>query len=186
VGGRLVPELLERGYRVRCIAREPRKLEARVSRSDPRVEVIQSDLTVAVELANAIRGCSAAFYLIHSMVASGLITREGEIQTRWSAAGPIPGDPDWAGARSLSIKGRSISTRTHRPFLLPSAVLGAVTDGMLGTSCGGSAAGWTNSLEVPDFDAADAIPRKWNSAKPSTAGALSALSEASRFCFTLK
>ena len=29
VGGRLVPLLLEAGYRVRCLVREPRKLDAR-------------------------------------------------------------------------------------------------------------------------------------------------------------
>ncbi|MEQ9379552.1 MAG: SDR family oxidoreductase, partial [Pirellulales bacterium] len=71
VGGRLVPALLERGYRVRCLVREPRKLEERVWRSHPRVEVVRSDLTNPAELTNQIKGCVAAYYLIHSMVASG-------------------------------------------------------------------------------------------------------------------
>ena len=80
VGGRLVPELLEHGYRVRCIAREPRKLDERVWRRDPRVEVIRSDLTDAAELAKQIRGCSAAYYLIHSMVASDRTHAERDAQ----------------------------------------------------------------------------------------------------------
>ena len=44
VGGRLVPALLEAGYRVRCLVREPRKLDSRPWRHDPRVEVIAGDL----------------------------------------------------------------------------------------------------------------------------------------------
>ena len=44
VGGRLVPALLEAGYRVRCLVREPRKLDARPWRNHPHVEVLTSDL----------------------------------------------------------------------------------------------------------------------------------------------
>ncbi len=71
MGGRLVPELLERGYRVRCIAREPRKLDERVWRNDSRVEIVRSDLADAGELTGQLQGCSVAYYLIHSMVAAG-------------------------------------------------------------------------------------------------------------------
>ena len=71
MGGRLVPQLLRQGFRVRCLAREPRKLEERSWRHDPRVEVIQSDLTDPAELAKQAEGCAAAYYLIHSMVATG-------------------------------------------------------------------------------------------------------------------
>ncbi len=88
MGGRLVPALLEHGFRVRCLAHEPRKLEERTWRHDPRVEIIQSDLTNTAELANQIRGCSAAYYLIHSMVASGrtYVERDSQLAKNFAQA----------------------------------------------------------------------------------------------------
>ncbi|MEM9374263.1 MAG: DUF2867 domain-containing protein, partial [Planctomycetota bacterium] len=71
VGGRLAPLLLKKGYAVRCIVRTPKKLEERSWRSDPHVEVIQDDLSDPVRLAEHLRGCSAAYYLVHSMIAAG-------------------------------------------------------------------------------------------------------------------
>ena len=71
VGGRLVPRLLEAGFSVRCVVREPRKLEDRPWRGDPRVEVIQCRLSDAERLDSAMSGCEAAFYLVHSMIAQG-------------------------------------------------------------------------------------------------------------------
>ncbi len=69
VGGRLIPCLLDAGYRVRAVAREPRKLRDRPWRS--RVEVVQSDLSDEGALAAHLEGCTAAYYLIHSMEVSG-------------------------------------------------------------------------------------------------------------------
>jgi len=71
VGGRLVPRLLEAGYRVRCIVREPRKLSARPWRSSTSVEVVQGSLTDVDALTGHLQGCCAAFYLVHSMESSG-------------------------------------------------------------------------------------------------------------------
>ena len=71
VGGRLVPALLAAGYTVRCVVREPRKLAERPWRHQPRVEIVQADLQDSIELARHMRGCSAAYYLVHSMIAQG-------------------------------------------------------------------------------------------------------------------
>jgi uncharacterized protein YbjT (DUF2867 family) len=71
VGGRLVPALLHAGYRVRCIAREPRKLDERSWRDHPDVSVVRGDLSDPWELTEQLSGCMAAFYLVHSMGASG-------------------------------------------------------------------------------------------------------------------
>src|SRR5512145_2920896 len=71
VGGRLVPRLLEAGYRVRCLARSAPKLAARSWASDPRVEIVEADLTDADATAAAMRGCAVAYYLVHSMVSTG-------------------------------------------------------------------------------------------------------------------
>lgn len=71
VGGRLIPELLGRGYAVRCIARTPRKLESRPWRNADSLEVVESDLTDVTRLAEQLQGCEFAYYLVHSMVAAG-------------------------------------------------------------------------------------------------------------------
>jgi uncharacterized protein YbjT (DUF2867 family) len=71
VGGRLVPALLEAGYRVRCVVREPRKLDARPWRHHERLEVVAGDLGEPAALGEALRGCRVAYYLVHSMVATG-------------------------------------------------------------------------------------------------------------------
>lgn len=68
IGGRLVPRLLERGYRVRCLVRSVRKLESRPWFGSDRVEVIERDLLDADGLADDMRGCGCAFYLVHSMM----------------------------------------------------------------------------------------------------------------------
>lgn len=71
VGGRLVPRLLEAGYGVRCLARSAPKLAARPWASDPRVEIVEADLADAHATTAALRGCQAAYYLVHSMAATG-------------------------------------------------------------------------------------------------------------------
>lgn len=76
VGGRLVPRLLDAGYRVRCIARHPRKLLARPWASDPRAEIVSGDAGDARTLARAMTDCQAAYYLIHSMMAAGADYRD--------------------------------------------------------------------------------------------------------------
>ena len=67
IGGRLAPRLLERGYQVRCLARNRAKLLGRPWAQDPRVEVVEADATDEAQLTAAMRGCSAAYFLIHSM-----------------------------------------------------------------------------------------------------------------------
>lgn len=65
VGGRLVPELLAAGHRVRCLARTPAKLADAPWRD--RVEVVQGDVDDAGSLARAFEGIDVAYHLIHSM-----------------------------------------------------------------------------------------------------------------------
>ncbi len=71
IGGRLAPGLIERGYRVRCLARNRSKLLARPWADDAHVEVTECDASDTVQLAQAMQGCEAAYYLIHSMDAAG-------------------------------------------------------------------------------------------------------------------
>ncbi|MFT7671290.1 MAG: hypothetical protein ACI8X5_004007 [Planctomycetota bacterium] len=71
IGGRLVPRLLEAGYRVRCMARSPRKLADRPWSTHPNVEVVEADAEHFVDVRAALQGCDAAYYLIHSMIVAG-------------------------------------------------------------------------------------------------------------------
>ena len=90
VGGRLVPRLLEAGYRVRCLARSAAKLAARPWGSDRRVEVVEADLDDVETTAVSMRGCQAAYYLVHSMVATGASYAEADRRLAerfaWAAA----------------------------------------------------------------------------------------------------
>jgi uncharacterized protein YbjT (DUF2867 family) len=70
VGGRLAPRLLELGYAVRCLVRSPEKLADRHWVKGPGVEVRRIDLTDLAALTESLRGCTAAFYLVHSMVSA--------------------------------------------------------------------------------------------------------------------
>jgi len=88
VGGRLVPALLEAGYQVRCLVRQPRKLDERRWRQHPRLEVLAVDLDDAAGLEQALTGCRAAYYLVHSMVATGgtYAERDRELAANFAAA----------------------------------------------------------------------------------------------------
>jgi uncharacterized protein YbjT (DUF2867 family) len=69
IGGRLVPELLAAGYRVRCLVRSPQRL-----RDHPwagRAEVVRGDLTDAESLARAMDGVGVAYYLVHALGSGG-------------------------------------------------------------------------------------------------------------------
>lgn len=65
IGGRLVPVLLEAGYDVRCMTRDPKRLELDPWRGA--VEVVPGDAVQPATLDDALRGCDVAYYLIHSM-----------------------------------------------------------------------------------------------------------------------
>ncbi|MBC7460556.1 MAG: DUF2867 domain-containing protein [Thermoleophilia bacterium] len=67
VGGRLVPELLERGEHVRALARTPGKLEGRAFAGHPGLTVAKGDVLDPVSLARALDGVDVAYYLVHSM-----------------------------------------------------------------------------------------------------------------------
>jgi uncharacterized protein YbjT (DUF2867 family) len=68
IGGRLVPALLEAGYKVRVLVRDPDRLVGRAWLDE--VEVVRGDVLAPETLPAALNGITAAYYLIHSM-ASG-------------------------------------------------------------------------------------------------------------------
>lgn len=69
VGGRLVPLLLDRGWSVRCLVRDEARLAGRSWAGT--VGVVQGDVTDRAALDRALSGVAVAYYLVHSMAASG-------------------------------------------------------------------------------------------------------------------
>ncbi len=65
IGGRLVPELLGAGHRVRAVARDPGKLDEVPWRE--RVEVVRGDVTDAASVEAAVAGQDVVYYLVHSL-----------------------------------------------------------------------------------------------------------------------
>jgi uncharacterized protein YbjT (DUF2867 family) len=65
IASRLIPRLLDSGYRVRCLAREPLRLKGRNWFRE--VEVIQGDVMTPSTLRVAMEGVHTAYYLIHNM-----------------------------------------------------------------------------------------------------------------------
>lgn len=65
IGGRLVPRLLEMGHRVRCLVRDPARLQGRPWQSA--VEIVAGDVFQPDSLARAMEGVQAAYYLVHSL-----------------------------------------------------------------------------------------------------------------------
>jgi uncharacterized protein YbjT (DUF2867 family) len=65
IGGRLVPELLAAGFRVRVMARQPRNLADRDWHDQ--VEIVQGDAADSDSLKQALGGVGVAYYLIHSL-----------------------------------------------------------------------------------------------------------------------
>ncbi|MFC4533360.1 SDR family oxidoreductase [Sphaerisporangium dianthi] len=67
IGGRLVPELLDAGHSVRCMARAAGRLRGQTWRD--RVEVAEADAADPVATRAALEGVEVAYYLIHTMAA---------------------------------------------------------------------------------------------------------------------
>lgn len=64
IGGRLLQALEARGRHVRCLARQPEFLRARVAANS---EIVAGDVLDSVSLDRAMSGVDTAFYLVHSM-----------------------------------------------------------------------------------------------------------------------
>ncbi|MFF7972326.1 DUF2867 domain-containing protein [Streptomyces sp. NPDC007905] len=65
LGGRLVPELLAAGHRVRCLVRSPGKLRDHPWAGE--AEVVRGDVTDAASVAEAMRDVDVAYYLVHAL-----------------------------------------------------------------------------------------------------------------------
>ena len=78
IGGRLVPELLARGYQVRVMVRvaSPEQKE-----QWPGAEIVEADGLDMLKLENALEGIHTAYYLIHSLLIGQQKYESTDIQT---------------------------------------------------------------------------------------------------------
>ena len=85
VGGRLIPRLLDAGYSVRAMVRDPSRLQGR-SWID-QVEIYKGDVLQPETLFPALEGVDVAYYLIHSMMAgTGFHQRDQRAAHSFAAA----------------------------------------------------------------------------------------------------
>jgi uncharacterized protein YbjT (DUF2867 family) len=90
IGGRLVPRLLKDGHRVRCVVRDPSRLQGRPWHD--RVEIVAGDVLEAESLRAGFDGVSIAYYLIHSMGAGAHFEERDLVAARnFSAAAKAAG-----------------------------------------------------------------------------------------------
>jgi uncharacterized protein YbjT (DUF2867 family) len=80
IGGRLVPRLLAANFRVRCLARDPARLQGRPWLAQ--VEVVTGDCLRPETIAAAMRGVDVAFYLVHSMAGGADFERRDILAAR--------------------------------------------------------------------------------------------------------
>lgn len=67
IGSRLIPTLIEKGYKIRCLVRDERKIRERSWFR--KVEIFRGDVFETASLTKALEGVEVAYYLIHSMSA---------------------------------------------------------------------------------------------------------------------
>jgi uncharacterized protein YbjT (DUF2867 family) len=92
VGRALVPALLAAGHEVRAATRRPAAYQGAGT-------AVALDVTDGTGLVDALDGCEAAYYLVHSMEAAEFATRDREAATRFAAAAAA------AGARVVYLGG---------------------------------------------------------------------------------
>ncbi|WP_019435947.1 SDR family oxidoreductase [Streptomyces sp. AA0539] len=123
IGGRLVPELLAAGHRVRCLARTPAKLRDHPWAGE--VETVRGDVTDAASVAEALRGIDVAYYLVHA-----LGTGSGFEETDRRAAETFAEGARAAGVRRIVYLGgltpRDVPERELSPHLRSRAEVGRI------------------------------------------------------------
>lgn len=118
IGGRLVPLLLERGHRVRVLARDPSRAAARPWSGE--VELAAGDVLDADSLGRALEGIELTYYLVHAMTGGGdFAERDREAAETFASAVP-------EGARVVYLGGLVPSGRVRSEHLRSRAEVGRI------------------------------------------------------------
>ncbi|MBR9988628.1 MAG: SDR family oxidoreductase [Gemmatimonadetes bacterium] len=89
IGGRLVSRLVAAGRAVRCLVRDPDRLQGRAWQGD--VDVVVGDVLDAKTLDSAMDGVSVAYYLVHSLGSSDFHARDVAAARNFGAAAAAAG-----------------------------------------------------------------------------------------------
>jgi len=109
IGGRLVPRLLAAGWRVRCLVRDPARLEGRAWHGQ--VEIVTGDVLQPDTLVPAMRGVGTAYYLVHSMGAgAGFHARDLAAAEHFAAAAKAGGVDRIIYLGGLAVESGELST----------------------------------------------------------------------------
>ena len=111
IGGRLVPRLLDAGYSVRVLVRDPARLQGRAWLE--RIDVAAGDALDPASLDKALKGCSVAYYLIHGQ-RGGRLNAERDMQ----AAGNFTQAAERQGVERIVYLGELVDSTTDlSPYL---------------------------------------------------------------------
>jgi len=104
IGGRLLPDLLEKGIQVRCLVRSQKKLPGGLDQH-PSVEMVVGDLLNPDTLPPAMEGVDAAYYLVHSMGGRSVSSFRSFIERDFRAAENFVKSADRAGVSRVIYLG---------------------------------------------------------------------------------
>jgi len=111
VGGRLVPKLLEAGYSVRCMVRDPERLKGRPWQAQ--VEIVKGDALEKESLLAAMQGVTFTYYLIHGLQGGKVHARRDMLAARNFAEAA-----EKVGVRRIIYLGELVNTTDYlSPYL---------------------------------------------------------------------
>ncbi len=114
IGGRLVPELLKKGIKLRLLVRNPSKLSPSLLKNEP-IEVVKGDILKGEGLREAFHAIHSAYYLVHSMGGKSIISNREFVKADKLAAKNFVTAADAAGLKrviylgGLGEKGKNLS-----------------------------------------------------------------------------
>ncbi len=91
VGGRLVPLLLGKGYRVRVLSRSVEKVRSRPWGGHEDMEIARGDMHDLESVRRAVRGCGVVYYLVHSMEAKHSDFRDADRRAAYNMVRALKG-----------------------------------------------------------------------------------------------
>ena len=94
IGGRLVPELLAAGCRVRVLARHPDRLRDHPWTGD--VEIVQADVSDPATLGPALAGIDVAYYLVHALGTAAFENTDRVNAETFARPRATPGSGGWS------------------------------------------------------------------------------------------
>lgn len=114
IGGRLVPELLNKGMKLRLLVRNPSKLSPALLKNEL-VEIVPGDLLKGEGLDAAFQAIHSAYYLVHSMGGKSILSNREFVKDDKIAAKNFVAAADAAGLKrviylgGLGEKGKNLS-----------------------------------------------------------------------------